>query len=152
MKSGVEEERVRQLNSQQVRSGGRYVLHWMRANRRATFNHALAFAVNIANDRDLPLLCCETLSFDDPFASDRLHAFVLEGVRENARRLRELGAGYVFSLRRSQSDPGDVIGRLAADCCRSSSNQYAPSASAGATRMPDTNCTPKWRIVASLPC
>lgn len=109
------DERVRQLNSRELRSGARYVLYWMRANRRATFNHALAFAAGIANDRDLPLLCCETLSFDEPYASDRLHAFVLEGVPENARHLRELGAGYVFSLRRSRSDPGDVIERLAAD-------------------------------------
>jgi deoxyribodipyrimidine photo-lyase len=114
MKSGVD-ERVRQLNSQPVRSGARYVLYWMRANRRAAFNHALAFAAILANDRDLPLLCCETLSSDDPYASDRLHSFVLEGVPENARRLRELGAGYVFWLRRGRSDPGDVIERLAAD-------------------------------------
>ncbi len=109
------DERARELNSQPVRPGARHVLYWMRANRRATFNHALAFAAGVANAHNLPLLCCETLSFDDPYASDRLHSFVLEGVPENARRLRELGAGYVFSLRRRWSDPGDVVERLAAE-------------------------------------
>jgi deoxyribodipyrimidine photo-lyase len=118
------DERVRELNSQPVRPGARHVLYWMRANRRAAFNHALAFAAGVANDRGLPLLCCETLSFEDPYASDRLHAFVLEGVPDNARRLRELGAGYVFSLRRGPSDPGDAIQRLAADAAAVVTDDY----------------------------
>ncbi len=118
------DERVQRLNSQAVRSGARYVLYWMRANRRATFNHALAFAATVANDRGLPLLCCETLSFDDPYASDRLHAFVLEGAPDNARRLREFGAGYVFSLRRGPSDPDDVVQRLAADAAAIVTDDY----------------------------
>jgi deoxyribodipyrimidine photo-lyase len=77
----------------------------MRANRRASHNHALAFASQLANDRGLPLLCYESL---DGNSNDRLCTFVLEGVPENARRLRALGAGYVFSL-------SDALARLAAE-------------------------------------
>jgi deoxyribodipyrimidine photo-lyase len=77
----------------------------MRANRRASHNHALAFASQVANDHGLPLLCYESLEANP---NDRLCAFVLEGVPENARRLRALGAGYVFSL-------SDALARLAAE-------------------------------------
>jgi deoxyribodipyrimidine photo-lyase len=84
------DERVRAVNNGDARPGGRYVLYWMRANRRATFNHALAFAAELANERGLPLLCFESE------ASGRQRDFVREGSRENARRLRALGAGYVF--------------------------------------------------------
>jgi deoxyribodipyrimidine photo-lyase len=99
------DERVRLLNSEPVRSTARYVLYWMRANRRASHNHALAFASQLANDRGLPLLCYESL---DGNSNDRLCTFVLEGIPENARRLRALGAGYVFSL-------SDALARLAAE-------------------------------------
>ena len=98
------DERVRAVNGKPVRPDGRYALYWMRANRRANSNHALAFAARLANERDLPLLCYESLELNDPYPSERFHRFALEGVPENARRLRALGAGYVFHLQRR---PGD---------------------------------------------
>jgi deoxyribodipyrimidine photo-lyase len=99
------DERVRLLNSEPVRPSARYVLYCMRANRRASHNHALAFASQVANDHGLPLLCYESLEAN---SNDRLCTFVLEGVPENARRLRALGAGYVFSL-------SNALARLAAE-------------------------------------
>jgi deoxyribodipyrimidine photo-lyase len=99
------DERVRPLNSQPIRSGAPYVLYWMRANRRVNYNHALAFASEIANAHNLPLLCYESLEEN---TTDRLATFVLEGVPGNARCLRALGAGYVFSL-------SNALARLAAD-------------------------------------
>lgn len=90
------DERVRAVNGKPVRPGGRYALYWMRANRRAGFNHALAFAARLANERSLPLLCFESAAEG---ASERQRRFVREGVAENARRVRALGAGYVFGAR-----------------------------------------------------
>lgn len=107
-------ERARQLNSAPVRPGGQYVLYWCQMNRRADANQALDFAVDLANQLQLPVLFYEGLTFDYPYASDRFHRFILEGAPETSRRLAALGIGYVFYLRRGPADSNDALYRLAA--------------------------------------
>jgi deoxyribodipyrimidine photo-lyase len=109
------QDRVRYLNQAPVRSPAKYVLYWSQMNRRVDSNHALAWAVQLANDLDLPVLFYEGLTCTYPFANDRHHTFILQGVPETARRLEPLGIGYLFYLRRKQSDPNDVLYRLAKD-------------------------------------
>ena len=99
----VMDERVRSLNDQPIRQGGRYVLYWCRWNRRVAANHALLYAAEMANRMNLPLVCLERLSCAWPTASDRFHTFVLEGVAEMQARLRKLGAGYIFQLPRRKT-------------------------------------------------
>jgi deoxyribodipyrimidine photo-lyase len=94
-------DRIRLLNAAPPHSEGEYVLYWARMNRRIDYNHALAFAVETANLRRLPVLFYEHLSCAGPYSSDRFHAFILEGVRDNARRAEQLGIGYHFHLRRT---------------------------------------------------
>ncbi len=107
-------ERARPLNSASIRPGGDYVLYWCQMNRRAEVNQALDFAVTLANELGLPVLYYEGLTCTYPYASDRFHRFILEGVPETARRLKTLGIGYAFYLRRLASDPNDALYRLAA--------------------------------------
>lgn len=101
--------RVRQLNGAAAGAGGRYVLYWCRWNRRVPANHALAFAAALANRLELPLMVLDCLSCGDPYDSDRMHTFVLEGVPETAAALRRLGAGYVFYCARRKSDPAPFV-------------------------------------------
>ena len=82
-------------------------------NRRTSANHALAYAAELANARGLPLLFYEGLTCSYPFANDRLHTFLIEGVPDTERELRKLGIGYVFYLRRKATDPDDVLYQLA---------------------------------------
>jgi deoxyribodipyrimidine photo-lyase len=99
--------RVRKLNELGVRHGD-YVLYRMRRNRRVEANHALAWAAETANRLELPLVVNEILDASEPFANDRRHTFVLEGVAETAGRLRKLGIGYIC-------DPGrDTVKQAAA--------------------------------------
>ncbi|HEY4359658.1 MAG TPA: hypothetical protein VGN17_01755 [Bryobacteraceae bacterium] len=107
--------RVRQLNSGEVRAGGRYVLYWALANRRAEWNQALEFAVELANGLGLPVLFYEGLTCTYPQANDRLHTFVLEGVAETERAAKARGMGYCFHLHRRAADRHDALYRLAAD-------------------------------------
>ncbi len=65
---------------------GRYVLYWMIAARRTRYNFALERAVEWCRELKLPLLIFEPLRVGYPWASDRLHKFVLEGMAENRRR------------------------------------------------------------------
>jgi len=115
---------VRLLNNQPFRAEAKYVLYWAQMNRRVDSNHALQFAAELANQRNLPLLVYEGLTCWYPFASDRLHTFVLEGVPVTERRLKKLGIGYLFHLRRRRSDPDDILYRLAHEAAAVVTDDY----------------------------
>src|SRR5689334_19740981 len=120
----IEPERIRELNRAEPRSGGRYILYWAQAGRRAGSNHALAYAAELANLHQLPLLFYEGLTCTYPGANDRLHTFILEGVLENARRVRKLGAGYIFHLHRHRRDPHDALYRVAKNAAALVTDDY----------------------------
>jgi deoxyribodipyrimidine photo-lyase len=69
----------------------------MTAARRVRWNPALQRSVELARGLGKPLVVLEPLRAGDPFASDRLHGFVLAGMADNARRLagRALHHAYV---------------------------------------------------------
>ena len=96
-------ERVRLLNDAPARPGADYVLYWAQINRRLDSNHGLAFAVQTANQLGLPVLVYEGLTYSHPWASERFHNFILDGVPDNAARAAELGLGYSFYFRRSSA-------------------------------------------------
>ncbi len=107
------EERVQQLNEKPVRPDAEYVLYWAQMNRRAAVNHGFQYAVALANRLRLPVLVYEGLTCSYPHANDRLHTFILEGIPSNAANFRAAGAGYLFHLRRRQSDPNDALLKVA---------------------------------------
>lgn len=109
----VSADRIRALNTAPPRQSASYILYWSQMNRRATENHALAHAAEIANATGLPLLVYEGLTCDYPAANDRLHTFILQGVPETPAELRRAGIGYFFYLRKRRSDANDVLYRLA---------------------------------------
>lgn len=75
--------RVRDLNSHKARPDGKFVVYWMTAYRRLSSNFALQRAAELARAHQKPLLIVEALRLDYPWASRRLHAFVLQGMRDN---------------------------------------------------------------------
>ncbi|MBA2564164.1 MAG: deoxyribodipyrimidine photolyase [Gemmatimonadetes bacterium] len=76
---------MRCANGHAVRPGGDYVLYWMIAARRTSSSFALDRAVAWARQLAKPLVVLEALRAGYPWASDRLHRFVLDGMRDNAR-------------------------------------------------------------------
>ena len=78
-------ERLRLANCAAVKPAAEFVLYWMIANRRARSNWALERAVEWARHLQKPLAVLEALRCDYRWASDRLHAFVLEGMADDAR-------------------------------------------------------------------
>src|SRR3984885_2865458 len=121
---GNSDHRVQSLNSSPVNKSGKYVLYWAQVNRRVAWNHALAHAVQVANQAGLPVLFYEGLTYDYPHASDRLHSFILEGVPDTGRQLERLGIGYLFYLRRTRDDPNDIFYRLAKDAAAVVTDDY----------------------------
>ena len=90
--STVPELRIEARNDAPPRLGGEYVLYWMIMSRRPGWNFALQRAVDWASSLKRPLLILEALRCGYPWASDRIHAFLLQGMGENARRFASSSA------------------------------------------------------------
>lgn len=108
-------ERVQLLNDKPANNDGKYVLYWMQMFKRATHNHALNYAIEQANERKLPLVVYEGLKFYYPWASDRFHTYILEGVEEKRKAFEKLGIKYVFYLQKDKSSPKQTVARIAKD-------------------------------------
>jgi deoxyribodipyrimidine photo-lyase len=91
---GYKQARVRRLNQARANEAGDYVLYWMQAYRRLDHNHALDYALECARTLGKPLVVYEGLRLDYPWASRRLHQFVLEGMRANVELAKERGLNY----------------------------------------------------------
>jgi len=87
MPSPVPPERIRTLNTRQIRQDGRYVVVYMVSTRRLTHNYAVQRAVELACTYKVPVVVLEALRCGHPHAADRHHAFVLQGMAEHAATL-----------------------------------------------------------------
>lgn len=108
-------ERVVALNDKPVGARARYVLYWMQMFKRVDNNHALTWAIRKANEMKLPLVVYEGLKYYYPWASDRIHTFILEGVEEKRREFASRGIRYVFYLQQDASSPKNAVAALARD-------------------------------------
>ena len=79
---------------------GDHVLYWMQSTLRAHDNHALTFAIEQANRLRLPLLVYHRLRHDYPWASDRLHSFILESAADLHDAFADQGIQYALHLER----------------------------------------------------
>lgn len=93
----IEDTRIRILNQTPPRQG-RYVLYWMQQAQRVNYNHALAYAVDQANARDIPVIVGFGLTADYPEANERHYAFMLENLAEVAQTLQSCCIGFVIRL------------------------------------------------------
>jgi deoxyribodipyrimidine photo-lyase len=116
--------RVRKLNDAPFREKADYVLYWAQMNRRAHGNHALDYAVELANERDLPVLFYEGLTCTYKNANDRLHTFILEGVADTQAAVAARGIGYAFYLRRGRADRNTTVYDLAAQAAAVVTDDY----------------------------
>lgn len=72
------------MNDAPVHSDRAFVLYWMIAARRAHWNFSLEHAIEWAGKLKRPLVVFEALWCGYRWASDRLHRFVIDGMRDNA--------------------------------------------------------------------
>jgi deoxyribodipyrimidine photo-lyase len=90
-----------------------FVLYWMIAARRARFNFALDQAAAYARELNKPLVVLEALRVGYPWASDRLHTFVLQGMVANAAHFAQRRALYYPYLERSEGEGSGLLEALA---------------------------------------
>ncbi|WP_448383703.1 deoxyribodipyrimidine photolyase [Desulfosoma sp.] len=110
-------QRVLPVNRGAVRPGGEYVLYWMTAFRRLSWNFALDRAVWWALELRKPLVILEALRLDYPWASDRFHTFILQGMAENAARCRSTPAVHYPYLERAPGEGKGLLYALSQRAC-----------------------------------
>ena len=109
--------RLYTLNQHPVRHTRGTVLYWMTSARRLGFNFALERAVTHAATLGKPLVILEALRCGYPHASDRLHAFVMEGMAEHAAALRTGPVRYYPYIEPSPGAGAGLLAALARDAC-----------------------------------
>lgn len=111
------ELRLRSLNRAPVNPGGDFVLYWMTAFRRPFFNFALQRAVERAVALQRPLVVLEGLRSDYPYASDRLHRFILDGMGDNERHFSRYPCLYYPYVERQRGEGKGLLAALARSAC-----------------------------------
>ncbi len=109
--------RVRRANTALPEPRGDYVLYWMIAARRLRANHALEHARDQARELQKPLLVFEPLRCGYPYACDRFHRFVLDGMAEKRTPLRAAGVGYYPYVEREPGGGSGLLEMLAQRAC-----------------------------------
>lgn len=115
--SSVPEIRVRALNAASVRHEGDFILYWMTAYRRATWNFSLQRAVELANRHQKPLVILEALRAGYPWASDRLHRFVLQGMADNRKAFQGRPVRYLAYVEPAHGMGHGLLETLASSAC-----------------------------------
>jgi deoxyribodipyrimidine photo-lyase len=114
---GVPALRLQVLNDAPVNPRGEYILYWMVASRRTTWNFSLDEAVSWAEKLNRPLLVLEALRAAYPWANDRLHKFIIDGMADNAASLRKSGVAYYPYLERKPGEGKGLLPALAREAC-----------------------------------
>ena len=115
--SEVPSSRILRLNQAALRPEAGYVLYWMIAARRARWNYALDRALELARALDRPLIVLEALRADYPWASERMHRFVLDGMADNARAFEGTGVLYHPYVEPRVGAGQGLLEALAAEAC-----------------------------------
>lgn len=89
----------------------------MTTYRRLSSNFALQHAVEQAREWGKPLVILEALRCDYPWASDRLHRFVIDGMADHVRTLAGSPVRYLPYVEPARGDGKGLLAQLAGDAC-----------------------------------
>jgi len=113
----VPRQRLATRNDAPLRPERGYVLYWMIAARRTRWNFGLDHAVDAAVRMGKRLVVLEALRCDYPYASDRLHRFVVDGMSDNAARFAAAEIAYLPYVEPRAGAGKGLLRKLAADAC-----------------------------------
>ncbi|KQN26832.1 DNA photolyase [Sphingomonas sp. Leaf33] len=107
--------RVRTLNNRAPNLNGRYVLCWLQQALRARDNPVIDASIRLGNALGLPVLVYHGVREDYPYASDRLHHFILGASRDLGAGCRERGLVCVHHVDRAGRREKGLVHRLGAE-------------------------------------
>ena len=117
MRLPIPEVRVQALNSHPIRDDGDYVLYWMIAFRRVHWNFALDHAIERARELNKPLMIFEALRVGYPWACDRFHRFVMDGMAEKVDALAKAPVCYFPYVEPTADADKGLLAELAKRAC-----------------------------------
>lgn len=117
-------KRIFSRNTNPPKPDGEFVLYWMQTNHRFQYNYALEYAVEQANKLDKPLLIYEELTCEYRWASDRIHAFYLQGMKEHWQQKKSLSATYVPFIEEKSGQSRQAVDYLMDEACEVISDEY----------------------------
>ncbi len=120
----VPEIRISLANNLPVNGEGDFVLYWMTAFRRRHWNFSLQRAAQWAGELRKPLVVLEALRCDYPWASDRLHRFILDGMENNLKEFADSGVLYYPFVENSIGEGKGLIQALGTHACVVVSDDY----------------------------
>ena len=94
-----------------------FILYWMIANRRTTWNYSLQRAVAWAEKLNKPLVIMEALRSGYAWASDRLHRFIIDGMADNARLLTDKSVLYYPYLEMEIDEGKGLLAQIGKHAC-----------------------------------
>ncbi|MBL8027218.1 MAG: deoxyribodipyrimidine photo-lyase [Fibrobacteres bacterium] len=94
----IQKERIESLNSDPKNMQGKYVVYWMQQSQRVRYNHALAYAIELANKHNLPLITVFGLTANFPEANVRHYDFMLRGLADVEISLKKIGIPFVVQF------------------------------------------------------
>lgn len=113
----MHEDRLKKLNGKPIDTNGDYVLYWMQQSQRAHYNHALEYAISLANSINVGVVVCFGISEKYPEANVRHFGFMLQGLSETRFFLHERGIKFIVK----KGTPPDIAlyfaGKAAAVIC-----------------------------------
>ncbi|MBN2035931.1 MAG: deoxyribodipyrimidine photo-lyase [Chitinispirillaceae bacterium] len=93
----VHPARIEHLNRKPVRNG-LFVVYWMQQSQRVEHNHALAYAIEQANELRVPLVVFFGLTANFPEANLRHYDFMIRGLGQVRKRLKRMGIQMVVRI------------------------------------------------------
>lgn len=118
MTARAPEDRIHSLVDAPESPEGDYVLYWMTATRRVRANYGLQHALAHAERLGKPLLVLEALRVGYPWASDRHHAFVVQGMAEQKAAFAAAGVAYHPYVEPEPGAGSGLLEALSARACR----------------------------------
>ena len=103
------------LNAHGIVHDAKYVLIWLQQTLRGNDHPAIDAGVEIANNLGLPALVYHGVREDYPYASARLHRFILGASREMSRSLEKRGIACLQHIVRPGTETRGLVYKLADD-------------------------------------
>lgn len=117
-------DRIFKRNDLEPNPQGKYVLYWMQINRRFHYNFALEYAVERANELGKPLLILEAFSCDYPWATDRSHTFMMQGMKEHLDYAESQNLNYVSFTEGKPGEYDRLLKKLASNAAELITDEY----------------------------
>lgn len=105
------------MNEAPVNGNGDFVLYWMIAFRRTQWNFSLQRAVEWCTTLNKPLVVLEALRCDYPWASERIHHFMLGGMADNRRAFERSAVLYYPYVERKVAEGKGLLEALGNHAC-----------------------------------